>query len=142
MRLTLLIVAAPLLTLSTQVEACMSVWMPQAVLFDEPPSAVPKGYKVFKIRAKSIKAEPQGLLVEMLDIRDARSIGPSSWIDLQFVSSCTVAGRLNSPAYVVARKSGQFEGRPVLRALAYWRSGWDKFWDYLGRETYTAGEQI
>lgn len=121
--------------------ACMAEPMPEAVLFDSPPGRPPPGYAVLRVVGSVVDQDRERLSVRIVEAGPPRRPGPVAWLEAQPMSSCTTWGRLNADAYVVVRVAGNLRGRTLLQARVYARSRWDYFWNWFGRESYSATGQ-
>ena len=135
MRLILCAATAALLGVPGQADACMADPMPQAVLFDRAPAQRPPEHALFRVIGREIDGR---LMVRFLEAADVRRLGPIAWLEAIPADSCTTWGRQNTEAYVVARVTGRWRGRPLLTARVYARNRWDSFWGWFGSEVYTA----
>ena len=133
MRPILTFVVATLFAAPSPASACMSVYLPSAILFDEPPSVVPKGYTV--LRVQRLAKKPSGSLLSALTAGAERPT--PIWLSLAGMTSCTAIGRMDSPAYVVARPEGFTQGRTILNPLPFDRGWLDRLWSYIGWERFT-----
>ena len=138
MRLFLSVATVALLAVPAPAAACMAHPMPDAVLFDRPPTHRPTGYALLKVVGRIVPQDGGRLLVRIVEPGRARQLGPLAWLEPKPETSCTTWGCIDSEAYAVTRVAGRLRGRALLSALVYRRSGWDRFWNLFGRETYLA----
>ena len=136
MRWLVFAAAAALLLVPSAARACMSAFLPEAVLFDSPPNQVPPGHSVFRVVGSTVAGDDLKLLVRMVEPSQAQRLGASSWLRPEPWSSCATWGRLGSEAFVVARVAGSLEGKTLLAAVTYQRSSWDRFWSFFGLQSY------
>ena len=125
-----------LLAAAAPARACLAEPLPEAVLFDVPPSRPPPGYEVVRVVAAADSRDRGGLRVTFVDPALRRRLGASARLVPERATSCTGWGRLGSRAFVVARVEGR-RGQALLHARAYARSAWDRWWGLLGIARYT-----
>ncbi len=121
--------------------ACFGEPVPEAVLFDRPPTHRPPGYALFKVVGRIAREDRERLFVRIVEPTQARRLGPTAWLAAEPISSCTTWGRLGSEAYVAARVAGRLRGRTLLLAAVYNRSPWDRLWNLFGWATFWAPRQ-
>ena len=130
--------AASALLTAAPAGACMAAFMPEAVIFDRPPAVRPGGYAVFKVTLERQDIGWDPWLVRLQDPAQARRYGTVAWLEPEYLTSCTLPGRLYSAGYLVARADGWIGGRTRLRAKTYRRSWLDRVWNSFGWESFIA----
>jgi hypothetical protein len=135
----LLLAAAGMLAMTAAAPArsCMVLHLPEAVLFDSRPAEVPPGYALLRGKAAVAAGGNHRLLLTLEAAKDRRRLGNPVWVEMERWTSCTDWGPMGRAVWVVARPAGRVGGRTLLRAKAYSRSGWDRFWSWLGLTRYT-----
>lgn len=114
--------------------ACMTDPLPQAVLFDVPPSEIPRGNFVIRIRSEPNPPFDRPLRLKVVAAR--KSLGLPSNISFrpEAYSSCTQWGRTGEEAFAVVTKSNG----NVLIAKVYQRSWLDSILHLLGISRFHA----
>ena len=107
--------------------ACMTYPPPQAVLFDIPPSEIPPGHFVIRIRSRLNPPFDRPLRLRVIDARKSLLLPSYVNFEPERYSSCTQWGRTGEEAFaVVAKSSGN-----LLIAKVYQRSWLDAIFHLL-----------